>query len=99
MSSDDSGGRRRDPRRPELRRPLPAGWTPKGAVLDQIKACNLDPPKVLDLYRTAMAEVELKRWRDDTFLRWFDEALLTDQLRDAVAVRGMPVIFRRPYNP
>ena len=96
----ESDGRRAAPRRVELRRPLPAEWMPAESVQEQIRHCNLDLAKVLALYREDNARTgrELKRWRDDTFLRWFDAALLSNELRRATTVPGMPVIFRHPYR-
>lgn len=63
--------------------------------MEQIKRCNLDVSKVLATYQQAMTGCELKRWRDITFLRWFDEALIMARLAHATAVPGMPVLFRR----
>jgi hypothetical protein len=61
-------------------------------VIDQIKACNLDPDKVLAAYRAEKEGVKLCRWREDTFLRWFDDALDERRLLDATPIRGMPVL-------
>jgi len=96
-SSEKASKRARRPRKPEQRRPLPPSWRPAGEVIERVKSHNLSIDKVLDRYRAAKAQVQLKRWRDDTFLRWFDEALLAGELADATPIAGMPVVVRQPY--
>jgi len=96
-SSEETSKRARGPRKPEQRRPLPPSWRPAGEVIERVESHNLSIDKVLDKYRAAKARVQLKRWRDDTFLRWFEEALLAGELADATPIAGMPVVARQPY--
>jgi hypothetical protein len=79
-------------RRAEIPKQLPPDWRPREDVVEQIRACNLDPDKVLAAFRAAKEGVKLRRWRDDTFLHWFDEALEERALAEATPIRGMPVL-------
>lgn len=84
-------------RRAEVRRPLHPNWLPSLEVVLRVYTDGFAVARVLALYAAAQQGRTLRRWGDQTFVRWYEEALRAGKL--ASARTGMHASGGRDRRP